>query len=388
MVTTRPRAARRQGQDLIVLTLTRDGRLRDEAVMTRLLEAGRSATDCFVFCHGWLTDEAEAREGVARFFAVLDQALAPLRDRVVPLRVVLHWPSTPVAKELGESLTEGLLGALQHVPAALSCALARQLCEAEVPDGPEEEAELEYLRRHLQADTATTSLSLTAAEGLSFWLMKRRAGQVGARFGREYLSVLTGCVRTHLIGHSFGGKLATAAVAASGRPESLTLLLAAFSAFAFAPKVPGVGGPGAYHGVVAERRVERPIIVLRSDHDQTLRRLYRFAMGGGDVGRLAAPGRFGHTRTVVATSAIGAVGARGVGAPELTLDEVQRVGLPRYPVVNVDGSAILKAEDVGAGAHCDIHHREIGTLILLAGGLLQGGPDGIRPPRLDPVYRA
>ena len=76
------------------------------------------------------------------------------------------------------------------------------------------------------------------------------------------------------------------------------------------------------------------------------------------------------------------------GAPELTLDEVGRVGLPRYPVVNVDGSALVKAEDPVVGAHRDIHHREIATLILLAGGLLQGGPDGIRPPRLDPLARA
>ena len=56
--------------------------------------------------------------------------------------------------------------------------------------------------------------------------------------------------------------------------------------------------------------------------------------------------------------------------------------------MNVDGSAIVKAEDPVVGAHRDIHHREIATLILLAGGLLHGGPDGIRPPRLDPLARA
>ena len=387
MVTTRPRTTRRQGQDLIVLSLTPDGRLRNEAVMTRLLEAGRSATDCFLYCHGWRYDEAEAREDAARFFALLDQALVPLRHRVAPLRVALHWPSKPVSEAPGESFTEGLLGVLRRVPAALSGALARQLCEAEVPEGPEEEAELDGLRRQLQTEAATTALSLTIEEGLSFWLMKRRAGQVGTRFGREYLSVVTGSVRTHLIGHSFGGKLATAAVAAGGRPESLTLLLAAFSAFAFAPAVPGFGRPGAYHALVAERRVERPIVVLRSDHDWALHRLYRLAAGGAEAARIAA-GRSGYRRMVVACSAIGAVGARGVGAPELTLDEVGRVGLPRYPVVNVDGSAIVKAEDPVVGAHRDIHHREIATLILLAGGLLQGGPDGIRPPRLDPLARA
>jgi hypothetical protein len=138
---------------------------------------------------------------------------------------------------------------------------------------------------------------------------------------------------------------------------------------------------------VAERRVGRPIVVLRSDHDWALHRLYRLAAGGAEAARIAA-GRSGYRRMVVACSAIGAVGARGVGAPELTLEEVGRVGLPRYPVVNVDGSAIVKAEDPVVGAHRDIHHREIATLILLAGGLLQGGPDGIRPPRLDPLVRA
>jgi pimeloyl-ACP methyl ester carboxylesterase len=197
------------------------------------------------------------------------------------------------------------------VPAALSCALARQLCEAEVPEGPEEEAELDGLRRQLTTEAATTALSLTISEGLSFWLMKRRAGQVGTRFGREYLSVLTGSVRTHLIGHSFGGKLATAAVAAGGRPESLTLLLAAFSAFAFAPAVPGFRRRGVPRAR-GQRRVERPIVVLRSDHDWALHRLYQLA--AGVPRRRIAAGRSGYRRMVVACSALGAVGP-GVGRP-------------------------------------------------------------------------
>jgi hypothetical protein len=86
MVTTRPRTARRQGQDTILLSLTPDGRLRNEAIMSRLLEEGRSATDCFLYCHGWLYDEAEAREDASRFFALLDQVLVPLRNRIAPLR--------------------------------------------------------------------------------------------------------------------------------------------------------------------------------------------------------------------------------------------------------------------------------------------------------------
>src|SRR5262245_30087555 len=382
-MTTRSRTARRQGPDVLFLTLTHDGRLRDEALIPRLLEAGRSATDCFVFCHGWPYDDDEARAEAGRFFGLLDQAMTPLRDRVAPLRVALRWPATPIPDQKGESPDAPGL-----VPAGFSGALARQVIEAEVPEGPEDEAELEVLRRQLQAEGATTMLSPPAAERLGLWLMKRRAGQVGARFGREYLSVLTGCVRTHLIGHAFGGKLAASAVLAGARPESLTLLLAAFSAFAFAPAVPGFKRPGVYHALVAQRRVERPIVVLRSDHGQARHHFSPLGPRGAAVTRPAAPGRGGHARAVVATSTIGIVGARGVGAPGLTLAEVGRVGLPTYPVVNVDGSAVIKIADTAGGIHDDVAPPAVATLILLAGGLLQGGADGIRPPRLDPVTRA
>jgi hypothetical protein len=110
-------------------------------------------------------------------------------------------------------------------------------------------------------------------------------------FGREYLSALTGCVRTHLVGHSFGGKLAASAVLGSARPESLTLLLAAFSAFAFAPEVPGFRRPGVYRAVVTQRRVERPIVVVRSEHNAALHRLSWLATSGAEGARSAAPGR-------------------------------------------------------------------------------------------------
>jgi hypothetical protein len=387
MVTTRPRITRRQGPEVMLLTLTPDGRLRDEALIPRVLEAGRSATDCFVVCHAGPLDDGEVRGETARLFALLDQGLAPLRDRVTPLRVALHWPVPEIRERKGTPLRRPSVEAAGLVPTGLSAALARRLCEAEVPEGPEEEAELEVLRHRLRAEGAATALAPAAAAHLRLWLMKRRAGQVGARFGREYLNTLTGCVRTHLVGHASGGKLAASAVLAGARPESLTLLLASFSAFAFAPAVPGSTRPGMYHALVTQRRVERPIIVLRSDRRAT-GSLSGLATSGREVARSAAPGRAGHARTIVATRSIGLVGARGVGAPELTLEEVQRAGLPQYPVVNVDGSARVNAADPLDSTHSAICRPDIATLILLAGGLLQGGPDGIRPPRLDPLLGA
>ena len=80
---------------------------------------------------------------------------------------------------------------------------------------------------------------------------------------------------------------------------------------------------------------------------------------------------------------MGAVGARGVGAPEFDLLDALTTGLPRC-VVNIDGSRVVKLADPFIGAHCDISHDEIATLVLLAGGLLQGGSTGARPRPVTP----
>jgi hypothetical protein len=67
--------------------------------------------------------------------------------------------------------------------------------------------------------------------------------------------------------------------------------------------------------------------------------------------------------------------------------DVQRTGLPQQPVVNVDGSRIVRAGEFLVGAHRDIHHPEIAMLVLLAAGLLQGGPERVRRPPLSPWSR-
>jgi hypothetical protein len=176
------------------------------------------------------------------------------------------------------------------------------------------------------------------------------------------------------------------------RPESVTLLLAAFSAFAFAPDIPGFDRSGFYHRVLAERRIAGPIVVLRSDHDTALGTFYRAVTGSGEIDRHgeADPGkptgRLGRMAETVAASALGAVGARGVGAPELELLDVQQTGIPRYPIVNVDGSRVVKASEFLLGAHRDIFHREIAALVGMAAGLLVGGPDGSRPKPVDPGF--
>jgi hypothetical protein len=363
-----------------------------------------------VFCHGWLYDEVEAQQDAARFFTLLDDALAPLRERVLALRVGLHWPSKPFADpdltrgaegdglwpELERRIGDGsrrrhAANGTHGRPGDADLAVLRDLCAAEIPRSPEEDAELDLLgRRLVRAERG--GFSISPFHALSFWAMKRRAGDVGERLGRECLASLWSTLRNkprlHLVGHSFGGKLATSAVLGGARPESLTLLLGAFSAFAFAPEIPRFDRPGFYHRVLAERQVHGPIVVLRSDHDTALATFYGTLTGSDEVGRRRDGARGPSRRTLtepVATSALGAVGARGVGAPELDLVDVQRTGIPEYAIVNVDGSRVVRASEAFVGAHRDIYHREVATLIAMAAGLLVGGPEGARPRPLDPL---
>jgi hypothetical protein len=394
-------STRRRDGEVILLPLKPDGRLAHPGGIEIFEDRLARATDCFVFCHGWLYEQVEARDEATRFFALLDTALRPLGDRVVPLRLAIHWPSKPFAEpttgrhSAGDQVSPGLAGGLGDLartdPGLLSQLLAA-LVEAEVPLGPEEELELDALVRQVRGDARRGRPMLSPLHALSFWLMKRRAGQVGERLGREVLAPLFTMLgdrrpRLHLIGHSFGAKLVASSVLGGLRPESLVLLLAAFSAFAFAEDVPGTKGAGFYRRVVTDQLVGGPIVALRSDHDRALGTLYPAVTWGNQVSRGPGPGRFGHAREVVTRSALGAAGARGLAAPEFDLIDVQRTGVPGSGVVNINGSRVVTRDDWLIGAHRDIYHDEIATLVGLAAGLLKGGPAGARPRPLSPFGR-
>jgi hypothetical protein len=48
---------------------------------------------------------------------------------------------------------------------------------------------------------------------------------------------------------------------------------------------------------------------------------------------------------------------------------------------------VVTRDDWLIGAHRDIYHDEIATLVCLAAGLLKGGPAGARPQPLSPFGR-
>jgi len=118
----------------------------------------------------------------------------------------------------------------------------------------------------------------------TYYQMKERAGTVG----REGLSPLMRDIRTprpdlklHLIGHSFGGRLVTAAAAGRDdqpvvKPDTLVLLQAAFSHHGFAQRFDGTRD-GFFRQVVANQMIEGPVIITCTRNDRAVGLAYPLA---------------------------------------------------------------------------------------------------------------
>ncbi len=255
------------------------------------------ARDIVFFAHGWLNDDGDAAR-LATYFA---DALAP-----APLCLV-RWPSAP------------------------------------------------FSRPNAQGD-------VRAVAGLgSYYTMKRRAGKVGAHGLARVFRALPE-TRIHLVGHSFGARLMTAAAGAGDSPvvETMVLLQAAFSQFAFAPG-------GAFRRVVSLRLVRGSILVMHSVHDWAVGNAYPIA---------SLVGRQNASRLGDANSRWGGLGRNG--AQWLTGRECVRVMLGEddtlrsalgTPVVNLNGDHLIRS-------HGDIRRAEIVRAIKIGCGLPGTAPHG------------
>jgi hypothetical protein len=115
----------------------------------------------------------------------------------------------------------------------------------------------------------------------TYYQMKERAGRVGAGGLNPVLRGIQAVhagLRVHLVGHSFGGRLVTAAASAGGiRVASLSLLQAAFSHHGFSPDWNGRGDAGAFWGVLAGRVVAGPVVITCTVNDKAVGVAYPLA---------------------------------------------------------------------------------------------------------------
>jgi hypothetical protein len=205
----------------------------------------------------------------------------------------------------------------------------------------------------------------------TYWQMKNRAGVVGQRGLGPLLGRLDATrVRVHLVGHSFGARLVSFALA--GLPSgpspvrAVTLLEGAFSHFAFARPLPfDAGRKGALAGMLA--KINGPLTVCFSSHDSAVGTFYPLASFAAQDDSAAA------TDALFRWGGMGADGAQGVNA---RLDGIQPAGpgttyqFTAGRTLNVDASDVVRKGGPPSGAHSDIIHPELTWMVLSAGGVV------------------
>jgi len=170
--------------------------------------------------------------------------------------------------------------------------------------------------------------------GASVWMMKDRAGTVGAQgvgpLLRDLLAA-SATARMHVIGHSFGCRVLLSAICSAPalprKVDSALLLQPAISHLCFATSVPGSSKPGGYRPAL--ERVAQPIMLTFTNEDKPLHDFFQYALWRpADVGELEIagsdepPNRF---------AALGGYGPRGCAEGECVMLPIKPVG-ERYPL--------------------------------------------------------
>jgi len=116
----------------------------------------------------------------------------------------------------------------------------------------------------------------------TYYKMKERAGLVGSTGVAGLLRQVRTRrpqIKLHLVGHSFGGRLVTAAVDALGPQvsvDSLTLLQAAYSHNGLAEKFDGENG-GFFRAVMSKKKVRGPLVITHTKNDKAVGIAYPLA---------------------------------------------------------------------------------------------------------------
>jgi hypothetical protein len=313
---------------------------------------------------------------------------------------------TPAAREQARSALETIFDAMQedptpdHLPAGVIAAYATlnelgglgSSGPAGTPANDREPFDPDWIYQGARREEETDDLAdvnfgqstlgglvLEPLRALSFWRMKERARAVGERGGNALLVALQQAipagrrVRFHLMGHSFGCIVVSATVAgpAGGAPlpqpvDSLVLVQGALSLWSYCEKIPAAPTKdGYFRRIVAERRVNGPIVTTQTVHDTAVGRYYPkgargrewlpFGPGQQDQVSFEAP-------KLPKYGAVGTFGLRGDGLviQDSPLAEVTEPYLFEPDTIyNLECSDIIKKKSGRSGAHSDIAHPEV-----------------------------
>lgn len=200
---------------------------------------------------------------------------------------------------------------------------------------------------------------------LSFWKMKdraRRFGESGAHALLMRLQQASTTARFHLMGHSFGCIVVSAAVAGDAeapqlpRPvDSLFLVQGAVSLWSYADDIPYAAGTAGYFNRIRKDRLVRgPIVTTRSEHDTAVGHIY--PIGAGLKQQLVLGSQY---------PAYGGIGAFGIQGLRETAEDLLILPIATTyqfrggRVYNLDASDIIKNGSGLSGAHSDISHAEV-----------------------------
>lgn len=387
--------------------------------------AEQEPTDVFVFSHGWMGDVPAAREQYGRWLAAMasctaDRAAAADRPGGFrPLLVGLHWPSKAWGDEElspasfttepgggpdAEQLVDWYAAQFSGSPAAREAlwTIVRAAYEDAAPVGlPEDvrrayqvldataglgaegeggapgddrarfDAEATYQACQLEELTSYGGLSLggilAPLRVLTFWQMKARARQFGETGAAGLLGALRQAApqsRIHLMGHSFGCIVTSAAVAAARVPvDTLMLVQGAMSLWSFCAKIPGwPDRTGYFRRVVADRLVTGPVLVTTSVHDRAVRVFY--PLGAGARGQVDY--QLGELPTY------GGIGTFGVRGPGVDI---------------VDGELPATAEPYELDGRV-VHNLRADKVIREGGGVMGAHSDIAKPPVAHALWQA
>lgn len=209
---------------------------------------------------------------------------------------------------------------------------------------------------------------------LSFWKMKDRARQFGETGSFQLLKKLqqaaSETVRFHLMGHSFGCIVVSATLAgrnedsALARPvNSVVLVQGALSHWSYCSDIPVARGrAGYFHSIIAQRKVDGPIITTQTRFDTAIRIMYRPAARIANqiafpVGKLPKYG------------ALGTFGARGPGVEIVDMEMLPLNGSYQFEpgkVYNLESSKYICGGGGLEGAHNNITEPEVAHAVWAA----------------------